>query len=69
VTTTHYTLGATLAMGKTDEITGAFMHSPRNSVTGGSLFNSPAFFGPGGGGSETIGMSQRSLGIAWSRKF
>ena len=45
------------------------MFAPRQTVTGPSMFNSPAFFGPGGGGNETIGMKQSSFGLAWGRKF
>jgi long-chain fatty acid transport protein len=60
VTTTHYTLGATWRVAG-GELTGAYMKSPRNTVTGASLFNGlglPA-------GNETIGMSQSSVGLAW----
>jgi long-chain fatty acid transport protein len=66
---THYTAGFTYALDKSSELTGALMIAPRQSVTGPSMFNSPAFFGPGGGGNETIGMKQSSFGLAWGRKF
>ena len=46
---------------------GALMVAQRQSVTGPSLFN--AVLGPGAGGTETIGMRQVSLGLAWARKF
>jgi long-chain fatty acid transport protein len=69
VTKSHYTAGFTYALDKASELTGALMVAPRQSVTGSSMFNSPAFFGPGGGGNETIGMKQTSIGLAWGRKF
>ena len=69
VMTNHYTAGFTFAIDKESEITGMLMVAPRQSVSGGSLFNSPAFFGPGNGGSETISMRQSSFGLAWGRKF
>jgi long-chain fatty acid transport protein len=68
VITTHYTLGGTLAVGPKDEVSGAFMLAPRQSVSGGSLFNSPALLN-GAGGSETIRMRQTSLGMAWTHRF
>jgi long-chain fatty acid transport protein len=70
VTTSHYTAGFTYTLGKEGgELTGALMVAPRQTVSGASMFNSPMFFGPGGGGNETIGMKQSSIGIAWGRKF
>jgi long-chain fatty acid transport protein len=66
---THYTAGFTYALAKDSELTGALMVAPRQSVSGPSMFNSPAFFGPGGGGNETIGMKQTSFGVSWGRKF
>jgi len=62
----HYTLGFTYAIDSSSEITGAYMHAKRNSVTGASLFNA---FAPGMGGSETIEMYQNSLGIAWGMRW
>jgi long-chain fatty acid transport protein len=62
----HYTLGFTYAIDKTSEITGAYMHAKRNSVSGASLFNA---FAPGMGGSETIEMYQNSLGVAWGKRW
>ncbi|MCL4689920.1 MAG: porin, partial [Burkholderiales bacterium] len=62
----HYTLGFTYAIGKTAEISGAFMHAKRNEVTGASFFN--AFF-PGMGGNETIEMYQNSLGLAYGMRW
>jgi long-chain fatty acid transport protein len=63
----HYTAGFSWAMNATDELTGAFMFAPRQSVSGPSLFN--AVMGAGAGGNETISMRQYSLGVAWSHKF
>jgi long-chain fatty acid transport protein len=63
----HYTAGFTYALDKTNEISGALMIAPRQTVTGPSLFN--AVLGPGAGGNETIGMKQSSFGLAWARKF
>jgi long-chain fatty acid transport protein len=66
----HYTAGFTWALDKSSEITASFMVAPRQTVTGPSLFNSPAIIPPGGlGGNETIGMRQTAIGIAWGRKF
>jgi len=62
----HYTLGFTYAIDKTSEITGAYMHAKRNSVTGFSFFNA---FAPGQGGIETIEMYQNSFGIAWGKRW
>ena len=69
VITRHYTAGFTYAMNPTDEISAALMIAPRESVSGPSMFNSPAFFGPGAGGTETIRMRQTSFGLSWSHKF
>lgn len=59
VITSHATLGGTYAMSATSEMTVAYMHAPRQSVTGASNF----------GGTETIGMSQNSLGLQVGWKF
>jgi len=59
VITTHVTLGGTYALSPSTEMTVAYMHAPRQSVTGGSIF----------GGTETIGMSQNSLGLQIGWKF
>jgi long-chain fatty acid transport protein len=63
----HWTAGFTYALDKANEITGAGMYAPRQTVTGPSMFN--GFFGAGMGGNETIGMKEYSLGIAWGHKF
>ena len=61
VITKHYTVGGTYALGKDKELTFAYMHAPKNSVTGGSMF--------GPGMTETIRMSQQSLGVQYGWKF
>ena len=66
---THYTLGMTYAMSKTSTISASYMHAPRQSVSGSSLFNGLFPAPPNAGGTETIGMSQNSLGVAWSTRF
>ena len=63
----HYTAGFTYALDKANEITGALMVAPRQTVTGASFFDN--LFGPGVGGTEKIGMKQTSIGLAWGRKF
>ena len=62
----HYTFGATYALDKESEITGAFMYAQKNSVSGQSLF---AQFGAPATTSEEISLSEYSLGIAYARKF
>ncbi len=65
----HYTLGLTYALSSSSELTLAGMYAPTQRVSGSSLFNSPALFGPGAGGTETIKMNQHSFGITWGNKF
>lgn len=71
----HYTLGFTYNLSKDSELTMAYMHANKNSVTASSLFNNWVTTTPGvpGGvgiaGSETIQMYQNSLGIAYGLKF
>jgi len=62
----HYTLGATYALDKESEITGAFMYAKKNSVSGQSLF---AQFGLPPTTAETISMYEYSLGVAYARKY
>jgi long-chain fatty acid transport protein len=66
VITTHYTLGGTYALSKQSEITFAYMYAPENSVSGSSMFNS---ISAGSGGTETIKMSQQSLGVQFGWKY
>lgn len=67
VMTHHYTVGFTYSGCKDCELSGALMIAPRQTVSGASLFN--GFVGPNQAGSETIGMRQTNLGLAWSMKF
>ena len=60
----HYTLGFTYGVGKSSEITMAYMHAQKNSVSGPA--NNPYF---NVGGNETISLSEDSLGIAWGTRF
>jgi len=69
VTKTHYTLGGTMQLGGSSELTMAYMYAPKVSVTGYSMLNSPTLLGPGNGGQETIWMKQQSLGMAWAMRF
>jgi long-chain fatty acid transport protein len=60
----HVTLGFTYNVGKTTELTVAYMHAFENSVSGPA--NNPNF---PVGGTETLTMSEDSLGIAFGWKF
>ena len=64
----HYTLGMTYSPSKGSEWNFAYMHAPRKSVSGSSLFNA-LFPVPNAGGTETISMVQNSFGVAWGTKF
>ena len=59
VTTNHITLGGTYALSPTTELTVAYMHAPKKSVTGQSFI----------AGTETIRMSQNSIGFQFGMKF
>jgi len=61
----HYTAGLTYKVGKSSELSLAYMHAASNSVTGASLFND---FGVAAG-NETISMHQDSVGIAYGVQF
>ena len=61
----HLTLGFTYALDGNSEITAAYMHAFKNSVTGPS--NNPNF--PTGGATETISLAEDSLGVSWGMKF
>jgi len=70
VITTHYTVGGTYALGKDRELTFAYMHAPKSTVTGVSMFDAAGMGGPGNGSiQETIRMSQQSLGVQYGWKF
>jgi long-chain fatty acid transport protein len=61
----HVTLGFTYNVSKDSELTMAYMHAFKNSVSGPSLFNTWL----GDAAMEKIEMSQDSLGIAYGLKF
>jgi long-chain fatty acid transport protein len=60
----HMTLGFTYSVTPTSEITMAYMHAFKNSVSGPA--NNPYF---NVGGTETISLAEDSLGIAWGIRF
>lgn len=63
----HYTLGGTYALSKASELTWAYMYAPKNTVTGASMYNGMM---PGASGiTETVRMSQQSLGVQYGWKF
>jgi len=64
VITDHVTLGFTYTLQSGSEVTMAYTHAFENSVSGPA--NNPNF---PVGGTETLTMSQDSLGIAWGWKF
>ncbi|PUE09287.1 long-chain fatty acid transporter [Limnohabitans sp. T6-5] len=61
VITDHYTLGATYKLDDKTDLTFAYMYAPKNTVTGTSGLN-PTL-------TETIRMSQQSLGVQYGWKF
>jgi long-chain fatty acid transport protein len=61
VITDHYTMGATYKLDDKSDLTFAYMYAPKNTVTGSSSLN-PAL-------TETIRMSQQSLGVQYGWKF
>lgn len=63
VVTRHYTLGGTYAVSGNSELTVAYMYAPENSVSGATLG------AIAGGGTETLKMSQQSLGIQFGWKY
>lgn len=60
----HITLGFTYAISPTSEITLAYMHAFEKSMSGPAT--NPYF---NVGGTETLKMSQNSLGVAWGWKY
>ncbi|MGV0958394.1 MAG: OmpP1/FadL family transporter [Limnohabitans sp.] len=66
VITQHFTLGGTYALSKSSEFTWAYMYAPKNTVTGLSMYNGmmepPTI-------TETVRMSQQSLGVQYGWKF
>lgn len=67
VITQHITLGGTYALSKDSEFTWAYMYAPKNTVTGPSLYSGMPNMPPGI--TETIRMSQQSLGVQYGWKF
>lgn len=63
----HYSLGFTMALGKTSELTAAYTYVAENKVSGQSLY--ATWLGAAGGGTEEIKMNQNILGFAWSSKW
>ena len=61
VITDHYTFGGTYALDQSREVSFYYMYAPKQSVSGASMFNAAA--------TETIRMSQQSLGIQMGWKF
>jgi long-chain fatty acid transport protein len=64
----HYTVGGTYALSKDSEFTWAYMYAPKNTVTGPSMYNGRPNLPPSGI-TETIRMSQQSLGVQYGWKF
>jgi long-chain fatty acid transport protein len=63
VVTDHYTVGATYVLDRSSEVTFAYMYAPKNTVTGTSAMTNQMVL------TETIRMSQQSLGVQYSWKF
>jgi len=66
----QYSAGTTYRIDRDSEVTGSFMYAAHNTVTGPSFFG--PFITPPGvtpTATETIGMKQYLLGLAYSRKF
>ena len=68
VITKHYTLGGTYALSKASELTWAYMYAPTNTVSGYSMYNGMMGLNPPSI-TETVRMSQQSLGIQYGWKF
>lgn len=68
VITQHYTVGGTYALSKDSEFTWAYMYAPKNTVTGPSMYNGMPNL-PLSGITETVRMSQQSLGVQYGWKF
>lgn len=71
----HITAGFTYSLSKNSELTMAYMHAFKNSMTAPSLFNNwvtTTGGAPGGigiAGNETINLYEDSIGIAYALKF
>ena len=67
VITKHLTLGGTYALSPKSELSFAYMYAPEVVVSGSSLYNN--LIAPGAGGTETVRMSQQSIGIQYGWRF
>lgn len=67
VITKHITFGGTYALSDKSEVSFSYMYAPEVSVSGSSLYNT--LVGPGAGGTETVKMSQQSIGIQYGWRF
>lgn len=68
VITQHFTFGGTYALSKSSEFTWAYMYAPKNTVTGLSMYNG-MMEAPTNTITETVRMSQQSLGVQYGWKF
>ena len=64
---THITVGGTHAVASNAEVSWFFMHAPRVTTRGPSLFN--GLLSSGTAIQESVSMRQNSLGIQWAMKF
>lgn len=69
VITDHYTLGGTYALEGNKEVSFYYMYAPEQSVKGNSMYNAAPPNGMGLNATETIRMSQQSLGIQFGWKY
>ncbi len=65
----HLTFGLSYALCKQCQLSLSYMHAPRVDVSGPSLFNGLFPAPPMAGGTETIGMRQHAIGIAYSQQL
>ena len=69
VITDHYTFGGTYALDRDREVSFYYMYAPKKSVSGPSMYNAAPPNGLGLSATETISMSQQSLGVQFGWKF
>lgn len=67
VITRHATLGGTYALSPKSELSFSYMYAPESAVSGSSLYNQ--LIVEGAGGTETVRMSQQSIGIQYGWRF
>jgi long-chain fatty acid transport protein len=71
----HFTLGGTWSLDKASEISFAFAYMPTKSVSGSSAFGpllnaaTGGQFPANGGGTETIKLGEKLLGVSWAMKL